>query len=141
MTIKQISVFLENKAGTLAELTDFLHRHDIDMRALSIAEAQDFGIVRMIVDDVYATTNVLKEAGYVFSITPVLVVKMADEPGGLYKILKVLGDGGVNLEYLYAFLANQEAYTILRVADKDKAIDVLKRNGVTLVCQDEIAAL
>lgn len=141
MTVKQISVFLENKAGTLAELTDFLHRHDIDMRALSLAEAQDFGIVRMIVDDVYAASNVLKEAGYVFSITPVLAVEMADEPGSLYKILKVLGDGGVNLEYMYAFLANSKAFTILRVADNDKAVNVLQRNGITPVCQDELAAL
>ncbi len=141
MTVKQISVFLENKAGTLAELTDFLHRHDIDMRALSLAEAQDFGIVRMIVNDVYAASNVLKEAGYVFSITPVLAVKIADEPGGLYNVLKVLGDGGVNLEYMYAFLAGHEAYTILRVADEDKAVQVLQRSGITPVCQDELAAL
>ena len=104
MTVKQISVFVENKPGKLAELTDYLHQHDIDMRALSIAETQDFGIVRMIVDDAYKASQVLKESGYVVSITPVLAVEMSDEPGSLYKILKVLGDGGVNLDYTYAFL-------------------------------------
>jgi len=88
MTVKQISVFVENKPGKLAELTDYLNQQDIDMRALSIAEAQDFGIVRMIVDDAYKTSQVLKNAGYVVSITPVLAVEMSDEPGSLYKILK-----------------------------------------------------
>ena len=109
MTVKQISVFVENKPGKLAELTDYLHQHDIDMRALSIAETQDFGIVRMIVDDAYKASQVLKESGYVVSITPVLAVEMSDEPGSLYKILKVLGDGGVNLDYTYAFLGQKAA--------------------------------
>ena len=104
MTVKQISVFVENKAGKLAELTEYLHQHDIDMRALSIAETQDFGIVRMIVDDSYKTSCILKEAGYVVSITPVLAVEMPDEPGSLSGIVKTLGDGGINLEYMYAFL-------------------------------------
>ena len=104
MTVKQISVFVENKAGKLAELTEYLHEQEIDMRALSIAETQDFGIVRIIVDDAYKTSCILKEAGYVASITPVLAVEMPDEPGSLFKILKILGDGNVNLEYMYAFL-------------------------------------
>ena len=117
MTVKQISVFVENKAGRLAELTDYLNQHGIDMRALSIAEAEDFGVVRMIVDDAYKTSCVLKEAGYVVSITPVLAVEIPDEPGSLYKIMKILGDGGVNLEYTYAFLTRKQntAYIILRV--------------------------
>ena len=95
MTVKQISVFVENKAGKLAELTEYLHRQDIDMRALSIAETQDFGIVRMIVDDAYKTSCILKEAGYVVSITPVLAVEMPDEPGSLFRILQTLGEGGI----------------------------------------------
>ncbi len=143
MTVKQISVFVENKPGKLAELTDYLHQHEIDMRALSIAEAQDFGIVRMIVDDAYKTSQVLKEAGYVVSITPVLAVEMSDEPGSLYRILKILGDGGVNLDYTYAFLSQKAAtaYMILRVADNEKAIDVLGKSGIRPVCQDTIADL
>ena len=143
MTVKQISVFVENKPGKLAELTDYLHQHDIDMRALSIAETQDFGIVRMIVDDAYKASQVLKESGYVVSITPVLAVEMSDEPGSLYKILKVLGDGGVNLDYTYAFLGQKAAtaYMVIRVEDNDKAIEVLSKSGIRPVCQDTIAAL
>ncbi len=143
MTVKQISVFVENKPGKLAELTDYLHQHDIDMRALSIAETQDFGIVRMIVDDAYKASQVLKESGYVVSITPVLAVEMSDEPGSLYKILKVLGDGGVNLDYTYAFLGQKAAtaYMVLRVENNEKAIEVLGKSGIRPVCQDVIAAL
>lgn len=143
MTVKQISVFVENKAGKMAELTDCLSQHDIDMRALSVAEAEDFGIVRIIVDDAYKTSCVLKEAGYVVSITPVLAVEIPDEPGSLYKIMRILGDGGVNLEYTYAFLTRKQntAYIILRVADNEKAIEVLGKNGIHPVCQDAIADL
>ena len=143
MTVKQISVFVENKAGRLAELTDYLNQHGIDMRALSIAEAEDFGVVRMIVDDAYKTSCVLKEAGYVVSITPVLAVEIPDEPGSLYKIMKILGDGGVNLEYTYAFLTRKQntAYMILRVENNEKAVEVLGRQGIHTICQDSISGL
>ena len=143
MTVKQISVFVENKAGRLAELTDYLNQHGIDMRALSIAEAEDFGVVRMIVDDAYKTSCVLKEAGYVVSITPVLAVEIPDEPGSLYKIMKILGDGGVNLEYPYAFLTRKQntAYIILRVENNEKAVEVLGRQGIHTICQDSISGL
>ena len=143
MTVKQISVFVENKAGKLAELTDYLHQHEIDMRALSIAETQDFGIVRLIVDDTYKTSCVLKEAGYVASIAPVLAVEIPDEPGSLFQILKMLGDGGVNLDYMYAFLTRKKAtaYMILRVEDNEKAIEILGKNGIHTISQDRIADL
>ncbi|MEY8391522.1 acetolactate synthase [Lachnospiraceae bacterium] len=143
MTVKQISVFVENKPGKLAELTEYLEQHDIDMRALSIAETQDFGIVRMIVDDAYKTSCVLKEAGYVASITPVLAVEMPDEPGSLFQILRMLGEGGVNLEYMYAFLTPKQAtaYMVLRVADNEKAMDILSKKGIRAICQDAIADL
>ncbi len=143
MTVKQISVFVENKAGKLAELTEYLHQQDIDMRALSIAETQDFGIVRMIVDDAYKTSCILKEAGYVVSITPVLAVEMPDEPGSLFRILQTLGEGGINLEYMYAFLTRKEAtaYMVLRVEDNEKAAEVLNRKGIHTVSQDIISNL
>ena len=143
MTLKHISVFVENKAGKLAELTEYLHQHDIDMRALSIAETQDFGIVRMIVDDSYKTSCILKEAGYVVSITPVLAVEMPDEPGSLSGIVKTLGDGGINLEYMYAFLTRKEktAYLIIRVADNEKAVEVLSKSGIHTISQDVIVNL
>lgn len=143
MTVKQISVFIENKAGKLAELTEYLQQNEIDMRALSIAETQDFGIVRIIVDDAYKTSCILKEAGYVVSITPVLAVEIPDEPGSLYKVLKTLGDEGVSLEYMYAFLTRKEAtaYMVLRVEDNEKAADVLSKKGIHLISQDVIANL
>lgn len=143
MIVKQISVFVENKAGKLAELTEYLHKQDIDMRALSIAETQDFGIVRIIVDDAYATSCILKEAGYVASITPVLAVEMPDEPGSLFRILKILGDGGINLEYMYAFLTRKEstAYMVLRVEDNEKAAELLGRKGIHTISQDAVANL
>ena len=121
MTVKQISVFVENKPGQLAEFAALLRKNSIDMRALSIAETQDFGILRIIVNDSYKTACVLKDEGYVFSITPVLAVAVPDQAGSLYEILKVLGDSGINLEYTYAFITRKKdlAYMVLRVADND----------------------
>mgnify|MGYP001024589764 FL=1 len=143
MTVKQISIFVENKPGKLAELTEYLNQSSIDMRALSIAEAQDFGIVRIIVDDAYKTSCVLKEAGYVASITPVVAIEMPDEPGSLFRILKILGDGGVNLEYMYAFLTRKQstAYMVLRVEDNEKAIEILSKNGIHTICQEALSNL
>ena len=97
MTVKQISVFLENKPGKLAEFTDVLSDNKIDMRALSLAEAADFGIARVIVDDVYNASTILKDAGYVFSMTKVVAAVIPDEPGGLSQVIKTLGDSGVNI--------------------------------------------
>lgn len=143
MTVKQISVFVENKAGQLAELTDVLSKNNIDMRALSIAETKDFGIVRIIVDDAYNASCVLKEAGYIFSITKVLAAEIPDDPGSLFRILKILGDNGINLEYTYAFITRQKdtAYMIFRVEDNEKAIEVLTKNDVKLICQDALSDL
>ena len=143
MTVKQISIFVENKPGKLAELTEYLNQSSIDMRALSIAEAQDFGIVRIIVDDAYKTSCVLKEAGYVASITPVVAIEMPDEPGSLFRILKILGDGGVNLEYMYAFLTRKQstAYMVLRVEENEKAIEILSKNGIHTICQEALSNL
>lgn len=143
MTVKQISVFLENKPGKLADFTDVLSKNEIDMRALSLAEAEDFGIVRIIVDDVYNASTVLKDAGYVFSITKVLAVAIPDEPGGLSKVIRTLGDNDVNVEYMYAFTTKKEgvAYMIFRVQDNKKAVEVLQKNGIRPVCQDELADL
>ena len=98
MSIKQLSVFLENKPGTLKAMTDVLSRNSIDMRALSLAETKDFGIVRIIVDDVYKTTTALKDAGFVHTVTPVLGVAIPDEPGGLAQVLGVLSEAQVNAE-------------------------------------------
>ncbi len=143
MTINQISVFIENKPGKLAEFTDILSKNNIDMRAMSIAETPDFGVMRIIVNDSYNAACVIREAGYVFSITPVLAVAIPDEPGSLGQILNIMGKGEVNLEYLYAFTAPKKdwAYMVFRVQDNEKAIEVLSKNGVKLLDQAELDRL
>ena len=144
MTVNQISVFLENKPGTLTAMTGLLADSGVDMRALSLAETNDFGIVRLIVNDVYKATTVLKDAGFVHSLTPVLAVLIPDEPGGLHKVLQVLTDTGVNVEYMYAFLGGGDvdhAYMIFRVQDVKKAGTALSAKGVKLVNQENIAQL
>lgn len=136
MSIKQISVFIENKPGALYAMTGVLAQNKVDMRALSLAETSDFGIARMIVSDVYKTTTILKEAGYVHSITPVLGVAIPDVPGGLNKVLQVLTDAKVNVEYMYAFLGGKKsdgAYMIFRVADSEKAAAALAERGIKVV--------
>ena len=131
MIIKQISVFLENKPGRLADFTDIISKGGINLRALSLADAEDFGIVRVIVDDVYNATSVLKNAGYVFSITDVIAVEIPDTPGGLNAVLRAFGDSEVNLEYMYAFAGNKAgvANMVFRVKDVEKAVDALKGKG------------
>ena len=144
MSVKQISVFLENKPGTLNALTGVFAQNGIDMRALSLAETKDFGIARIIVDDVYEATTVLKDADFISSLTPVLAVAIPDEPGGLNKVLTFFTETGVNVEYMYASLGRKragEAYMIFRVTDTKAAEAALKGKGVRLLSQDEISEL
>ncbi len=140
MAVKQISAFVENKPGQLAKFTEILNNHGIDMRALSLAETEDFGIVRVITDDSYKTACVLKEEGYIFSITQVLAVEIPDTPGGLFKVLDILKEKEINVDYMYAFTARKQdvAYMIFRVADNDAAADVLKKNGIQMLEPDDI---
>ena len=142
MTVKQISVFLENKPGQLAAFTDVISKGGINLRALSLAEAEDFGIVRVIVDDVYNATAVLKAEHYVFSITDVIALEIPDTPGGLNQMIHIFGDNEVNLEYMYAFAGNKAgvANMIFRVKDIEKAMDVLKAKGITPVTQEDLKA-
>ena len=144
MMIKQISVFLENQPGALYAMTGILAQNQIDMRAFSLAETSDFGIARIIVDDVYKTTTVLKDAGYVHNITPVLGVAIPDVPGGLNKVLQALTDARVNVEYMYAFLGGRDvdhAYMIFRVQDPKAAGAALAAKGIRLVNQESIVQL
>lgn len=142
MTVNQISVFIENRAGSLSSLARLLRENGTDIRALSIADVEDYGILRIIVDDVYRTSEVLKNAGYVFRITPVLAVPLDDESGGLSEVLDVLGECGVNIEYLYAFVGRQKnsAFVIFRVAEADaeRAARALGAAGHAPVGQDEL---
>ena len=139
--MKQISVFLENKPGALYGMTGVLAQHKIDMRALSLAETSDFGIARIIVDNVYAAATVLKDAGYVHSLTSVLGVAIPDTPGGLNKVLQVLTNAKVNVEYMYAFLGGKDtehAYMIFRVEDNAAASAALAERGIRVVDQEEM---
>ena len=142
--IKQISVFLENKPGSLYAMTGVLAQHQIDMRAFSLAETSDFGIARLIVDDVYKTATVLREAGFINKITPVLGVAIPDVPGGLNKVLQALTDAKVNVEYMYAFLGGKgvdHAYMIFRVEDAASASAALAQRGIKVIDQGEIEKL
>lgn len=144
MAIKQISVFLENKPGMLDAMTAVLANAGISLRALSLAETKDFGIVRMIVYDVYETATVLKDNEYIFSMTPVVAVMIPDVVGGLNKVLAALAKAQVNLEYMYSTLAGKEsgnAYMILRVEDVKKAEEALRAGGFRLADQDTMSEL
>ena len=144
MSIKQISVFVENKPGAMSAMTGVLAENDIDMRALSLAETGDFGIVRIIVKDLYKATTVLKDAGYIHSLTDVLGVKIPDTPGGLNKVLTILDGKGVNIDYMYAFLGNvatKHAYMIFRVEDVAAAQAALVAEGIHMITEADIEKL
>lgn len=143
MSVKQISVFLENKPGSLAEMTKVLADSGIDMRAFSLAETSDFGIARVIVDDLYKTTTVLRDAGFVHTVSSVLAVAIPDVPGGLSQVLQVLSEEGTNVEYMYAFLGGKagSAYMIFKVAGHHRAAAALTAKNIRLVDQEELSEL
>jgi hypothetical protein len=144
MSVKQISVFLENRPGTLESMTQVLSDNNIDMRAMSLAETKDFGIVRMIVDDAYEAATILKEAGFINSLTPVIAVAIPDEPGGLNTVLQVLKKAEINIEYMYASLGGKRvdhAYMILRVEESAKAETALRLGGIRIIEQEELSEL
>lgn len=139
MSVNQVSVFLENKPGTLKNFTSVLAKHEINIRALSLADTNDFGIVRMLVDDVYEATNVLNEENFVAKFTPVLIYKISDETGSLDKLLKNFSDAEINIEYMYAFAGKKDAYMIFRVNDTKKAESILNAKGLKSLTQEEIS--
>ena len=143
MSVKQISVFLENKPGSLCHMTKVLADSGIDMRAFSLAEASDFGIARLIVNDVYLTSTVLKENGFVLAVANVLAVAMPDAPGGLAHVLDCLKDANVNVEYIYAFTSDKpgQAYMILRPDDETAAMKALRAAGIRQVEQEELSEM
>lgn len=140
MTLNQISVFVENKPGALAQITAELSAGGVNMRALSIAETRDFGVLRFIADDENKAVAVLRDCGYVLSLTPVLGVVIRDEPGSLAKTLAILADAGIDVEYTYAFLTPKTgtACMIFRVADNDLAARTLGAAGVSLATKEEM---
>lgn len=143
MAIKQITVFVENKQGALVSITDTLAQNNVNLRALSIAETEDFGILRLIVNDEAAAEKTLSDAGYLIKVTDVVGVKIGDAPGKLTAALAVLDRAGINLEYLYAFMARTEkhAYVVLRVENNAAAEAALESAGFHLVTDADICKL
>ncbi|MBQ1994217.1 MAG: acetolactate synthase [Lachnospiraceae bacterium] len=143
MAVKQISVFIENHSGKLAEFCNLLSKNEINMRASSLADAQDFGIVRIIVDDIYKASTILKDAEYVFSIKDVIAIELPDHPGSLAKVLDILSQKDMNVEYMYAFTNHKagSASMILRVNDVKTASELLSANGITQISQEELSEM
>lgn len=143
MNIKQLSIFVENKKGRLADITEILSNVGANIRALSIADTTDFGILRIIVDTPDAAALALKEAGVTVSITNVIAVGIDDVPGAFARPMRILSDAGIDVEYMYAFITrkSEKAYVILRVADNDEASKVLLSNGVEILSEDDFHEL
>ena len=143
MFIKQISIFVENKPGRLSAVTNILKENNIDIRALSIADTRDFGILRLIVNDPQKACEVLKDADCTVTLTDVMAVAVDDTPGGLAKIMELLYAGQISVEYMYAFISktDKEAFVILRVEDNDTAEKIFAENNVKRLTQSDIAEM
>ena len=143
MAIRQLTVFVPNRKGSMVTLTDILAKNEINIRALSIAETADFGVLRLIVNDEIAATKILEENGYLIKTIDVLGVKIGDKPGALTSALDVLDKADINVEYLYAFMARTEkhAYVVLRVEDNEKAGNALEEAGFHLITNADICKL
>jgi len=132
MKIHQISVFLENRTGQLAEITGILAENNVDLRAISIAETADYGVLRIIASEAERATNVLLSHGYILSMTPVIVVAVPDTPGGLAPVLRVLAEGEIAIEYMYSLFTHREgkAYMVFRVSQEERFVELLQAQGI-----------
>lgn len=143
MKVKQLSIFLENQSGRLAEVTGALGNEGINIRALSLADTSGFGILRLIVNDIAKAHAVLHNKGFTVSETDVIAVEIPDRPGGLAHVLGILGEQGINIEYMYAFVekSSQNAVVIFRIENVDDAITALQAKGVKILSAQEVYAL
>ena len=143
MYIKQLSVFVENKDGRLAEITTIIANAGIDIRALSIADTTDFGILRLVVDKPYEAEKILKNAGLTVSLTDVIAIGIPDRPGGFAETITAVADKAVAVEYMYAFISREQsrAYLIMRVADNETAIAALKAHGCDILDGESVYQL
>jgi hypothetical protein len=143
MNVEQISIFLENKSGRLAEVTGVLSEAGINIRALSLADTADFGILRLIVNDTEKARQVLRDNGFTVEKTRVVAIEVPDKPGGLAKILDTIKDEGINVEYMYAFVqkSGQNAIVIFRFDELEKAITILQKVGVRTLEGEDLYAL
>lgn len=140
MTIPQISVFLENKAGQLADITRILAEAQVNMRAISIAETADYGVLRLIVDDAPKASAVLLGEGFILTMTPVVGVAVPDTPGGLGKVLSVISRAGIDVEYMYSVFGQKDgqAFMIFRVADTEGLTALLETNGISRIKGEDL---
>ena len=138
--VYQISAFLENRAGQFAEITKILAENGIDLRAISIAETADYGILRMIVGNAEKTTSILMQHGYLLSMTPVLVISVPDQPGGIAPVLATLAEGNIDIEYMYSLFTHAEgkAYIVFRVSETEKFTSLLASHGITPCTSEEL---
>jgi hypothetical protein len=140
MKVRQLSIFLENRSGRLAEVTDILGESCVNIRALSLADTSDFGILRVIVEDTDKALRILEEKGFTVTVTEVLAVEVEDKPGGLSRVLKLLEEEEVNVEYMYAFMEKltDHALLIFRIEDIDGAIEICRKNGIKILSEKEV---
>lgn len=136
MNVKQLSVFIENKAGRVSEVTEVLGAAGVNIRGFSVSDTADYGIVRLILDDPVKGREVLSDAGFTVKESEVVCLNLPDHPGGLASVLKTVSDAGVNIEYVYSLIST---YVVINVADIDQAVSLLKSAPVVLVTQEEIA--
>ncbi len=143
MKVSQLSVFIENKSGRLADVTHALADANINIRALCIADTIDYGLLRLIVNDPVAAKAALANAGFTVTITEVLAIEVPDQPGGLAGIIDVFAEGGLNIEYMYAFVgtSGKNAIVIFRIERIDEAIPILQSKGVRILTGDELHSL
>ncbi len=140
MTIPQISVFLENKAGQLADITKILSDNQVNMRAINIAETADYGVLRLIVNDAQKASAILLEQGFILTMTPVVGVAVPDAPGGLSKVLGMISTAGIDVEYMYSVFGQKDgqACMIFRVADTESLAAVLNKNGIAIITGEDL---
>ncbi len=140
MTVEQISVFVENKTGQLGDVTRALYEADVNIRALSLSDTADFGVLRLVADDNGKARKALQKAGFTVGSTPVVAVEVSDRPGGLGSILALLSARGINVEYLYAYTQRESSRaTLIFRFDRNKdAVDLLRENGVRVLAPEEL---
>lgn len=143
MNVEQISIFLENKSGRLAEVTSVLSEAGINIRALYLADTADFGILRLIVNDTEKARQALKEKGFTVEKTKVIAIEVPDRPGGLSNILSTIKREGINVEYMYAFVekSGENAIVIFRFDETEKSVDILRQAGVRILGGEELSTL
>ena len=140
MSIRQLSIFIENKPGRVAQVTEVIAKAKVDIRALSIADTSNFGILRLIVNKPDEALDALKKANITVSITSVIAIGIDDSPGEFSNVARILADKGIEIEYMYAFIGRDKnrAFVILKVEEEDKASEVLKRNNVSILTTEQI---